>query len=99
VRDEEGIKKPLDCPFKSNYNACRDDFYKHPLLRRQHPILREHFADESVDLIYLDPPFNSNKCETLLVLAVHSLELSMTVDHSIREGYEHKRPLFSSLPH
>ena len=24
------------------------------------PILREHFADESVDLIYLDPPFNSN---------------------------------------
>ena len=24
------------------------------------PILREHIADESVDLIYLDPPFNSN---------------------------------------
>ena len=24
-------------------------------------ILREHVADESVDLIYLDPPFNSNK--------------------------------------
>lgn len=23
-------------------------------------VLREHFADESVDLIYLDPPFNSN---------------------------------------
>ena len=23
-------------------------------------ILREHFADESVDLVYLDPPFNSN---------------------------------------
>jgi 16S rRNA G966 N2-methylase RsmD len=22
-------------------------------------ILREHIADESVDLIYLDPPFNS----------------------------------------
>lgn len=25
------------------------------------PVLREHFADESVDLIYLDPPFNSNR--------------------------------------
>lgn len=25
------------------------------------PILREHIADESVDLIYLDPPFNSNR--------------------------------------
>lgn len=24
------------------------------------PILREHIADETVDLIYLDPPFNSN---------------------------------------
>ena len=25
------------------------------------PILRDHMADESVDLIYLDPPFNSNR--------------------------------------
>jgi len=24
-------------------------------------ILREHIDDESVDLIYLDPPFNSNQ--------------------------------------
>jgi site-specific DNA-methyltransferase (adenine-specific) len=23
-------------------------------------VLREHFAPESVDLVYLDPPFNSN---------------------------------------
>src|ERR1022692_793012 len=25
------------------------------------PILRNHIADESVDLVYLDPPFNSNQ--------------------------------------
>ena len=25
------------------------------------PILREHVAAESVDLVYLDPPFNSNR--------------------------------------
>ncbi len=25
------------------------------------PILRKHFPDQSVDLIYLDPPFNSNR--------------------------------------
>jgi site-specific DNA-methyltransferase (adenine-specific) len=25
------------------------------------PILREYIPDESVDLIYLDPPFNSNR--------------------------------------
>ena len=25
------------------------------------PILREHFPDESVDLIYLDPPFKSDQ--------------------------------------
>ncbi len=24
-------------------------------------ILREHIAEESVDLVYLDPPFNSNR--------------------------------------
>ncbi len=24
------------------------------------PVLRDHVRDESVDLIYLDPPFNSN---------------------------------------
>ena len=30
------------------------------------PILREHIPDESVDLIYLDPPFNSNATYNVL---------------------------------
>ncbi len=30
------------------------------------PILREHIADESVDLIYLDPPFNSSRTYNVL---------------------------------
>ena len=29
-------------------------------------ILREHIADESVDLVYLDPPFNSNATYNIL---------------------------------
>ena len=29
-------------------------------------ILREHVADDSIDLIYLDPPFNSNASYDLL---------------------------------
>jgi len=29
-------------------------------------ILREYLADESVDLIYLDPPFNSNRSYNVL---------------------------------
>ena len=29
-------------------------------------VLRMHFADESVDLIYLDPPFNSNASYNIL---------------------------------
>ena len=29
-------------------------------------VLRRHVADESVDLVYLDPPFNSNKSYNLL---------------------------------
>ena len=30
------------------------------------PILREHLPDEPVDLIYLDPPFNSNATYNVL---------------------------------
>src|SRR3972149_3731504 len=30
------------------------------------PILREHIPDESVDLIYLDPPFNSSRSYNVL---------------------------------
>src|SRR5512139_2686846 len=30
------------------------------------PILREYIPDESIDLIYLDPPFNSNRSYNLL---------------------------------
>ena len=31
-------------------------------------IFREHIADESVDLIYLDPPFNSKRDYNLPIL-------------------------------
>ena len=30
------------------------------------PILREYIPDESVDLVYLDPPFNSNRNYSVL---------------------------------
>jgi site-specific DNA-methyltransferase (adenine-specific) len=30
------------------------------------PILREHFPDECIDLIYLDPPFNSSRSYNVL---------------------------------
>ena len=30
------------------------------------PILREHISDETIDLIYLDPPFNSNRSYNVL---------------------------------
>lgn len=29
-------------------------------------VLRKHIGDESVDLVYLDPPFNSNRDYNLL---------------------------------
>lgn len=29
-------------------------------------VLRQHVGDESVDLIYLDPPFNSNRSYNVL---------------------------------
>ena len=30
------------------------------------PILRDYIADESVDLVYLDPPFNSKRTFNVL---------------------------------
>jgi site-specific DNA-methyltransferase (adenine-specific) len=30
------------------------------------PILREHFQDDSINLIYLDPPFNYNRSYNVL---------------------------------
>jgi site-specific DNA-methyltransferase (adenine-specific) len=30
------------------------------------PILREHIPDESIDLVYLDPSFNSNRSYNVL---------------------------------
>jgi adenine specific DNA methylase Mod len=38
-------------------------------------VLRQHVAKESVDLIYLDPPFNSNRSYNVLFKA-HSGEAS-----------------------
>ena len=37
-------------------------------------ILREHISDESVDLIYLDPPFNSNANYNVLVRGYMALD-------------------------
>jgi len=30
------------------------------------PVMRQHIADETVDLVYLDPPFNSNAAYNVL---------------------------------
>jgi site-specific DNA-methyltransferase (adenine-specific) len=38
------------------------------------PILREHIPDESIDLIYLDPPFNSNRSYNVLFKDEHGDE-------------------------
>ena len=38
-------------------------------------ILREHIKDESIDLIYLDPPFNSKQAYNLLIQNSQRTEL------------------------
>ena len=46
-------------------------------------ILREHIADESVDLVYLDPPFNSNANYNVLFRAPDGHE-----SHAQMEAFE-----------
>jgi DNA modification methylase len=43
-------------------------------------ILREHIADESVDLIYLDPPFNSKRDYNLLFKSPKGLESEAQIE-------------------
>ncbi len=55
-------------PLKSTLTKKRADQIndQSPLLRGHLSVLRDHIADESVDLIYLDPPFNSNASYNVL---------------------------------
>ena len=46
-------------------------------------VLREQIADESVDLIYLDPPFNSNATYNVL-FEEKSGQASTAPDHRLR---------------
>ena len=46
------------------------------------PILREHIPDESVDLIYLDPPFNSNANYNVLFREHDSSESATPPPHA-----------------
>lgn len=39
------------------------------------PVLREHIPDASVDLVYLDPPFNSNRNYNILFKDEHGQDL------------------------
>lgn len=61
------------------------------------PILRQHIEDESVDLIYLDPPFNSNATYNVLFEEKNGTESAAQIaafddtwhwDIATREAYE-----------
>ena len=43
-------------------------------------VLREHIADESVDLVYLDPPFNSNASYNVLFKAPDGVESGAQIE-------------------
>lgn len=50
-------------------------------------VLREHIADASVDLVYLDPPFNSNANYNILFKSPHGKRLGISwVDASVAKS-------------
>ncbi|MGR3542294.1 MAG: hypothetical protein ACU0BS_12835 [Hasllibacter sp.] len=49
-------------------------------------VLREHIADESVDLIYLDPPFNSNASYNVLFKGRGATRAPRRSRHSTTHG-------------
>lgn len=36
-------------------------------------VLREHITDESVDLVYLDPPFNARRVPKIQIMTIEGL--------------------------
>jgi DNA modification methylase len=64
IGQEEGTAQPARCS-GGDGAAVQNHLYYGDNLQ----ILREHIADESVDLIYLDPPFNSQATYNVLFRA------------------------------
>ena len=52
-------------------------------------ILREHVADETVDLVYLDPPFNSNRNYNVLFKDESGFALALESGDGIRYNGSH----------
>ncbi len=50
-------------------------------------MLRDRIASESVDLVYLDPPFNSNRCCNVLFGAQHGDHASAQRDSTSCGSY------------
>ena len=57
----DGIINPTPTPTEAAADMRNTLYYGDNL-----PVLREHVASESVDLVYLDPPFNSNRSYNVL---------------------------------
>ena len=55
-------------------------------------VLREHLADASVDLIYLDPPFNSNASYNVLFRAPSGAARMRVSKRSTTPGCGARRP-------
>ncbi len=64
-------------------------------------VLREHIADESVDLIYLDPPFNSKRDYNLLFISSkgHESEAQITAFEDSWHWGEQAEREFDELVH
>jgi len=54
-------------------------------------VLRRHIATESVDLIYLDPPFNSNRSYNVLFKAQTGEASQAQIEASMTPGTGHSR--------
>ncbi|MDP7179455.1 MAG: hypothetical protein QF749_14355, partial [Verrucomicrobiota bacterium] len=61
-------------------------------------ILRRHVADQTVDLIYLDPPFNSNADYNVLFAERDGTEAAAQIKVSIARVWAETQPGGTALP-
>jgi site-specific DNA-methyltransferase (adenine-specific) len=74
--------------FANRRRICHDAILNHPALLMTNQlyygdnlgVLREHIADASVDLVYLDPPFNSNATYNVLFKAPDGVQSQAQIE-------------------
>jgi len=89
-----------DSAYKPSTHPIEDDAMRNTLYYGDNlPVLREHIRSESVDLVYLDPPFNSSRNYNVLFKdeSGHEADAQITAFEDTWHWNDHTAHLYNQL--